>query len=159
MPVLGNPIMHARDSMHGALAKCFVTIEGRRMNMMSMTEFEANFDINIADVPILGKVNMGHKPAGGSGSFTGTAHYNQSVFRKLVDTYQKTGRFPYFEIQVTNEDPASSVGAQTVIFHDCLLDSVVMARFEAGNNNLTEDISGTYESSDIPREFNELEGM
>lgn len=152
-------IMHAKDAVYGSLAECFITIEDDRYNFMSLTEFESEWEVNITEVPILGKVGMGHKAAGGKGTWSGTAHYNQSIFRKIADTYQKTGVMPYFEIQVTNEDPTSAVGRQTIIHHGCLCDTFTLAKFQAGEELLEEDLSGTFESWDMPETFNPLEGM
>jgi len=156
---MNNPVMNAKDSIYGSLASCFVTIGGRRFNFMSMTEFEADYEVNIVDVPILGQVNTGHKTAGGKGTWSGTAHYNQSEFRQMADAYQKTGVMPYFEIQVTNEDPASDAGRQTIILHECLCDKFVLAKFAAGEENLDEELSGTYEKWDMPEKFKTLPGM
>ena len=154
-----NAIMNAKDAVYGSLATCFVTIDGRRYNFMNLTEFESKLDVNIVDVPILGKVGMGHKAAGGSGSWSGTAHYNQSQFREMANRYQKTGIMPYFDIQVTNEDPTSVVGRQTITHFDCLCDSFILAKFQAGEDLLEEDLSGTFESWDLPEKFKELPGM
>ena len=156
---MGNhAMMDARDAVYGGLAECFVTIDGRRLNFMSMTSFESKWETTITDVPILGKVGMGHKSAGGKGTWSGTAHYNQSHFRQMADTYQKTGVMPYFEIQVTNEDPGTSVGRQTIIHRGCLCDSFILAKFEAGDEIMDEELSGKFESWDMPEKFRELEG-
>lgn len=154
-----SAIMNAKDAVYGSLAECYVTLEGNRYNFMNLTEFESKWDVTVTDVAILGKVGMGHKSAGGKGTWSGTAHYNQSIFRKMADTYQKTGVMPYFEIQVTNEDPTSAVGRQTIIHHDCLCDTFVLAKFQAGEELLDEELSGTFESWDMPERFNLLEGM
>lgn len=151
--------MNAKDAVYGSLAECFVTLEGNRYNFMCLTEFESKWEVNITDVPILGKVGMGHKAAGGKGTWSGTAHYNQSILRKVADTYQKTGVMPYFEIQVTNEDPTSAVGRQTIIHHDCLCDTFILAKFQAGEEILDEELSGTFESWDMPETFTPLTGM
>lgn len=152
-------IMHAKDAVFGSEAECFVTIDGKRYNFMSMTEFESKWDPNIVEVDILGKVGKGHKAAGGNGTWSGKAHYNQSVFRKMADKYQKTAVSTYFEIQVSNEDPTSAAGRQTIVFHDCLCDTFTLAKFQAGEEILDEDLSGTFESFDIPETFNELDGF
>ena len=159
MSATNNPIMHARDAVYGALAKCFITINGRRLNFMSLTDFESKWDVNIVKVPILGKVGFGHKPAGGEGTWSGTAHYNQSHLRAIADEYQKTGIMPYFEIQVTSGDPASSAGTQTIVHHDCLCESFTLAKFQSGDQLLDEELSGTFESWDMPSRFNELDGV
>lgn len=152
-------IMNAKDAVYGSLAECFITLDGNRYNFMSLTEFESKWEVNITEVPILGKVGMGHKSAGGKGTWSGTAHYNQSIFRKVADTYQKTGVMPYFEIQVTNEDPSSAIGRQTIVHHDCLCDTFILAKFQAGEELLDEELSGTFESWDMPETFNILSGM
>lgn len=154
-----NAIMNAKDAVYGGLAECYITIDGRRYNFMNMTDFESKWEVNVTDVPILGKVGMGHKAAGGKGTWSGTAHYNQSCFRKMADTYQKTGIMPYFEIQVSNEDKTSAVGRQTIIHRDCLCDSFILAKFEAGEEIMDEELSGTFESWDMPEEFKELKGL
>lgn len=156
---MDNAVMNAFDAVYGGLAQCFITIDGRRYNFMSLTDFESNWDVKSNEVKILGQVGMGHKPAGGKGTWKGTAHYNQSVFREMADNYQKTGFMPYFEIQVTNEDPTSSVGRQTVIHRNCLCESFVLAKFQAGENTLDEEISGTFESWDLPEKFTEMKGF
>ena len=154
-----NTVMNAKDAVYGSLAECFVTIGDNRYNFMSLTEFESQWEVNVTEVPILGKVGTGHKAAGGKGTWSGTAHYNQSIFRKIADAYQKTGVMPYFEIQVTNEDPTSAVGRQTIIHHDCLCDTFTLAKFQAGEELLEEDLSGTFESWDMPESFAVLDGM
>lgn len=154
-----NSIMNAKDAVYGSLASCFIKLNGRRFNFMNLTEFESKWKVNISDVAILGKVGKGHKAAGGVGTWSGKAHYNQSHIRAVADEYQKTGVMPYFEIQVTNEDPTSAVGRQTIIHNDCLFDTVVLAKFKAGEEILEEDLSGTFETWDIPEKFNDLEGM
>ena len=156
----GNSTMVANDAVFGGLAECFITIDGRRYNFMSMTDFESTWEVKVADIPILGQVGMGHKAAGGKGTWSGTAHYNQSVFRMMADKYQKTGIMPYFEMQVSNEDPTSTVGRQTIIHRGCLCDKFTLAKFQAGEGEaLDEELSGTFESWDIPEKFADMDGV
>jgi len=160
MSATNNPIMHSRNAVYGSEAKCFVTLDDRRYNFLHLTDFEGIFAINSQQVRILGKIGFGNKAAGGSGTWTATAHFNQSIFRRVADHYQKTGEMPYFEIQVTNADRTSTVGSQTIVFHDCLITgNLTLAKFSAGDQLLDENISGTFESWDMPQAFNELEGL
>ena len=151
--------MNAMDSVSGSLAEVYVTIDGNRYNMMQLYEFEASASVSIVDVPILGQTQMGKKPAGYEGTWSGTAHYNTSVFRKWLLKYAKTGQLTPFDIQVTNEDPASKAGRQTVTLTGCLIDELVIAKYQAGDEVLDEDISGTFNSWDMPEEFDLLDGM
>ena len=77
----------------------------------------------------------------------------------MANHYQKTGEMPYFEIQVSNEDPVSAAGRQTIVHRDCLCDTFVLAKFQAGEEILDEELSGTFESWDMPEKFNEIDGF
>jgi len=107
----------------------------------------------------LGQVNKGHKPAGGKGTWSGTMHYNQSIMRKIMLDYQNKGVMTPFDIMVTNEDKGSTIGRQTIIHKKCLLDSIILAKFDAGEEVLEEDVSGTFESFEMPEQFTLPVGM
>ena len=65
----------------------------------------------------------------------------------------------YFDIQLTNEDPTSSVGRQTVILKDCNFDSVLLAKADADAEYLDESMDFTFEDFEIPEKFSLLAGM
>lgn len=155
----GTPIMHARDAISAALAECFVTIEGERFNFMQAINLEATFEKKKTEVPILGKPGRGNKATGWSGTGSATFHYNTSIFRRLMQRYKDTGEDVYFDIQVTNEDPTSSVGRQTVILKDCNIDGGLLAKFDADAEYLDEDMDFTFEDFEMPETFTMLDGM
>lgn len=152
-------VMLGKDAVAGSLAECFITINGTRYNFMQIYKFEAKMEKNKIEVPILGKTGKGNKANGWSGTFTGTAHYNQSIMREMLIKYMETGEDTYFDIQVTNEDPTTSVGRQTVIYNDCNLDGGIMSKFDASSDFLDEEISGTFEKCVMPESFSMLTGM
>lgn len=82
-----------------------------------------------------------------------TVYYATSLFRELMIKYMKTGVDTYFHIQVTNEDPTSSIGAQTVLLKDCNLDSVVLASFDVDADVLEEDLDFTFSDADLLEKF------
>ena len=151
--------MNAKDSVSASLAECYITIDGERYNFMQLITFESSWNVNITEIPILGQVGKGHKPTYGSGEWSGTAHYNQSVIRGMMLRYKNEGYMQYFDIQVTNEDPTSSVGRQTIILKDCLVEGGILAKFDADSEYLDEDLSGTFEDWEMPERFTMLEGM
>lgn len=151
--------MNAQDAVSAKEASCYVTINGNRYNFMQMIDFEAKFEKNKTEVPILGKTGTGNKPAGWKGTFSGTAHYNQSIFRQLLLQYKNSGKETYFEIMVTNEDPTSASGRQTVIFVGCSLNGGTLAKFDADGEYLDESIEGTFEDFYMPSVFKQLSGM
>lgn len=96
-----NVKMKARDTIAAKLAECFITIGTRRYNFMNMIDMEAKVDKTKAKVPRLGAIMVGHKSCGMEGTFSGTAHYNQSVMRQCLADYKNTGEDVYFEMQIT----------------------------------------------------------
>ena len=146
---MAQPIMNALDAIAGSQASAYVTMaDGNRYCFMQLYSFESKMDISVAEVPILGKSGKGNKPTGWSGTWSGTAHYNQSVFREMLLEYKRTGFMPTFDIQVANEDPTASVGRQTIL-----------AKFDAGAETLDEELEGTFDDWEMPETFSLLNGM
>ena len=156
---MARNVMHAKDTVSASLAECYVTLEGKRYNLMQAINLEANFEKNKTEVPILGKTGKGNKATGWTGTGSATFHYNTSVFRMLMYRYKETGEDVYFDIQVTNEDPNSAVGRQTVILKDCNVDGGILAKFDADAEYLDEDMDFTFEDFEIPEQFKLLQGM
>ena len=153
-------VMHARDSISASLAECYITIEGSRYNFMNAINLEATIEKTKTEVPILGKTGKGNKSTGWKGTGSATFHFNNSIFRKLLERFKNTGEDIYFEIQVTNEDPTSTVGRQTVILIDCNIDGGTLAKFDADNEDyLDEEMDFTFEDFEIPETFRNLSGM
>lgn len=156
---MSNITMLSKDAISAKKAECFITIEGNRYNFMSAISVEAKMEKTKAEVPILGRMNKGHKAVGANGTGNATFHYNTSIFRELMKRYQDTGEDVYFDMQITNEDPTSNVGRQTIILRDCNIDSMVIAKFDADGEYLDEEMEFTYESFEMPETFQMLSGM
>lgn len=151
--------MKAKDTISAALAECFVTIGTRRYNFMQAINLDAKFEKNKTEVPILGKTGKGNKASGWKGTGSATFHYNTSIFRQMMAQYKDTGEDVYFEIQITNEDPASNVGRQTIILIDCNIDGGILAKFDADGEYLDEDMDFTFEDFKMPETFKNLDGF
>jgi hypothetical protein len=157
--MVNNVTMKAKDAISAKLAECFVTIKNNRYNFMQIINFEANFEKTKTEVPVLGKTGTGNKTTGWKGTGSGTFHYNTSIFREMMLQYKDTGEDVYFEIQVTNEDPTSAAGRQTLIFIDCNIDGGILAKFDADGEYLDEDMDFTFEDFKMPETFKLLDGM
>ena len=155
----GNVTMKARDAVSATLAECYVTIGTRRYNFMQAINLEAKFEKNKTEIPILGKTGKGNKTSGWKGTGSATFHYNTSVFRQMMLQYKETGEDIYFEIQISNEDPTSAVGRQTMILVDCNIDGGILAKFDAEGEYLDEDMDFTFEDFKMPETFDDLDGF
>ena len=150
--------MDALEAVAGSMATAYVTLGGVRYRLLQLKNFEASMEITVSDVPILGKTGKGHKPSGWNGTWKGTAHYNQSILREVWLAYKNTGALPEMDIQVTNEDPTSSVGRQTVILKNCLTKGGILTKFDADAETLEEDIEGTFDDWEMPEKFSLVAG-
>ena len=118
------------------------------------------FEKEKTEIPILGRMNRGHKSTGSKITGSGEFHKNTSIWNEIAYKFQETGEDVYFDIQVTNEDPTSEIGRQTVILCDCNLDSTILAMFDADSDDvLTESIDFTAERFELPEKFTLMDGM
>ena len=156
---MANATMNAKDTLSASLAECFVTIDGNRYNFMQATKVEAKFERTKTEVPILGKTGKGNKSTGWKGTGSATFHYNTSIFRQMMQKYKDTGEDVYFEMQISNEDPTSQAGRQTIVLLGCNIDGGILAKFDADGETLDEDMDFTFEDFKMPETFKVLDGM
>lgn len=153
------PLMKSKDTVAATLATCFITIGNRRYEFMQAINLEAKYEKTKTTVPILGKTGQGNKATGWKGTGSAKFHFNTSIFREIMQKYKDSGEDIYFDIQVTNEDPTSAVGHQTVILKDCNIDSGILVAFDASGEYLEDNFDFTFDDFEMPAKFNMLEGM
>ena len=150
--------LKAGDTISGQEAVAKMTIKNADgtstiEDMFFGKNLEATCEIEKTDVKTLGKRGAQHKPSGWSGSGRMTVYYVTSLFRKMALQYIKTGIPVYFDIMVTNNDPASSVGPQTVVLKNCSLDSVILTKFDVDSEVMDEDVDFTFDDVDMLDSF------
>ncbi len=151
--------MHAKDVISASLAECFITIDDKRYNFMQAIDIEAKFKKTKKKVAILGRTGMGNKATGWEGTGKAKFYYNTSLFRSLMIDYVNTGKDIYFEMQISNEDPTSDAGRQTVTLYGCNIDNGVFAKLKAGDDLLEDEFDFTFEDVKMGEVFNQLVGM
>ena len=138
-----NKVMATNDAPVAKYAEVFVTRDNRRYAMLMCKNFEGKANISTKDVPRLGSVIMGKKATTAELSFTMTIYKCTEIFDDVVDEFIKTGVMPTFEIQTSNEDPATSMGRSTKIYNDCVLDGDVLLSLASSEDDFIEqEISG-----------------
>ena len=147
------------DAVNGKSGECFVTINSRRYNFAQVKNLQAEMEKLKTEVPILGRMSVGNKANGVKYTGSATIYYNTSILREILYHYKETGEDIYFDIQVTNDDPISSAGRQTIILNRCNLDGGVIALLDIDSETLEEEISFTFEDWDMPEKFSLLKEM
>lgn len=145
--------MNAKDAVSGGLGSCFVVVSGRRYSFANLIKIEATVEKTKTEVPILGRTGKGHKSSGWEGTGSMTLHYNQDVFRKLVEQYKNAGVDFYFDTHVILNDPTTQVGGQYVILKDCNIDSLMIANLDADAEYLEEDVDFTFDDFSFSENF------
>ena len=159
--------MSARNAVSAKMAQCYVTFyhnnpNGDRYNHMSAINVEVNFEKEKQEVPILGRMNKGHKSTGSNITGSAEFHLNTSIWRELAHHFQETGEDFYFDMEIINEDPTTEIGRQAILLKDCNWDSITLAAFDADSDDvLTESIDFTAESFEFinNEKFKVMNGM
>jgi hypothetical protein len=146
--------LKASETISGQEGRAYATINGQVEEMFYIKTLEASIEKEKAEVKTLGRRGTQHKTTGWSGTGSMTIYYMTSRFRQLMIDYIKTGRDTNFDITVTNEDPGSTIGSQTVTLLGVNLDSVVMVSLDTESDALEEDIDFTFEDIDMGQTFN-----
>ena len=146
--------MPSNDAPSAKAATCFVTIGERRYAMLMAKEFEANMNIETKEVATLGRIVKGVKPVGSTVKFKMVVYHCTEIFDEVVETYKNTGVMPTFDIQVTNEDGATSVGRSTKIYTDCVIDgNVLLSMFNADGEFIEQSIEGYAQDFSRPEKY------
>ena len=94
------------------------------------------------------------KPVGATIKFKMTIYHCTEVFDEVVETYKNTGLMPTFDIQVTNEDPATSVGRSTKTYTDCVIDGdILLSMFDADGEFVEQSIEGYAQDFTRPEKY------
>lgn len=145
--------LKAQDTISGQEGRAYATINGRVEEMFYVKNLEATVEKQKAEVKTLGRRGTQHKANGWTGDGSMTVYYVTSVYRQMMYDYIKTGVDTYFDIQITNEDPTSTIGAQTVTLKNCNLNSVIFASLDTESEVLEEDVEFTFDDVDLGQSF------
>lgn len=146
--------LKAQDTISGQEGRAYATINGETEEMFYVKTLEASVEKQKAEVKTLGRRGVQHKATGWSGTGSMTIFYVTTKFRQLMMKYIKDGVDTYFDIQIVNDDPTSSIGQQTVVLKGVNLDSVIMAKLDTEADALDEEVSFTFDDVDLPDVFN-----
>lgn len=145
--------LRAQDTISGQEARAYATINGQVEEMFYAKKIEAKAKKSKKSIKTIGKRGSQNKATGWEGTGTLTIYYTTSLFRKLMLEYMKTGKDTYFDLQIVNEDPTSSIGKQTTVLKGVNLDEVTLASFDVDSEVLEEEISFTFDDADLLDEF------
>ncbi|MDR7813387.1 phage tail tube protein [Lacrimispora sp.] len=142
-----------QDALNGKAGRAFAVIDGRNVEMFGLKKMQADAEFQEADFTVVG-TNLVQKKTKGvtlTGSFT--IYYGTPEFLNMLKTYLKTGRLPYFTIQITNDDKGTTVGAQTVALYNVKLSKLPIAILDDSADYLSMDVSFSFTNVEILNAF------
>lgn len=151
--------MQAKDVIAAKMASAYITVDGNRYLLFQAKSLEAKLEKEKTEVPILGRMQKGHKATAVNGTGTMTIYKNTSMFDDMLMKLKNTGEDTYFDLQISNEDPTSAAGRQTTILKDCNIDDATVVSFDADGEWLEQEVSFTFEDIEMPEKFAMLDGM
>jgi len=138
-----NISMNTQDAVSAHFAECFVTMNGTRYSMLMAKEFEGKASVTTKEVYRLGNPVVGHKAQTIALAFSMTIYKCTEIFDDVIEEFIKTGVMPTFDIQTSNEDPATSIGRSTKSYNGCVLDGdVLLSMFNAEGEFVEQTIEG-----------------
>ena len=145
----------ARDALNGKQGSAFMTIDGQNIEMFGMKKFQSDAEFQETDFKVVGTTLVQKKTTGVTLTGSMTIYYGTPHFLRLLQDYIKTGKLPYFTLQITNDDPATSVGTQTVVLYNVKLQKLPVAMLDADADFLEMEVGFSYTSLEVLNYFND----
>lgn len=111
----------AKDTLNGAEGNVTVTMNGTVYEVAGMKNIQADAEIQSSDMRVIGTRKIQDKPNGVKQTGTGNIYYGTNLWTDMVLQYINTGVMPEFNINITNNDPTTTVGSQVMAYYGCHL--------------------------------------
>lgn len=144
-----------RDALNGKSGSAFMTINGQNIEMFNIKKFQSDAEFQESDFKVVGTTLVQKKTTGVTLTGSMTIYYGSPHFLRLLQEYLKTGKLPYFTLQITNDDPSTSVGTQTVVLYNVKLQKLPVAILDADSDWLEEEVSFSYTNIEVLNWFND----
>ena len=149
----------SRDTVNGAEGKIIVTVDGKQTEIAGMRNIKTSAEIQGQDMRVIGTRTIQNKPNGVKQTGTGNIYYGSNIFLDMVLEYINTGRMPEFDIQISNTDPATSIGSQIMAYYGCqLTGDVPLSILDNEDSMLAYDFKFTFTRVDRLESFTDPSG-
>ena len=144
-----------RDALNGKSGSGFITINGENHQMFGMKKFQSDAEFQEEDFKVVGTSLVQTKTTGVKLSGTMTLYYGSPYFLQLLNDYLKTGKLPYFTMQIENDDPSTSVGTQTVVYYNVKLNKLPISKLDAETSSLDMEVGFTFTNVEVLNWFHD----
>lgn len=111
----------AKDTVNGASGSVVITVNGQNRVISGMKNIQTSVNIQSSDMRVIGTKKIQSKPNGGQQTGKGNIYYGFDEFRRMALRYVNEGILDEFTIQINNDDPATSIGSESIVYYGCHL--------------------------------------
>lgn len=148
----------AKDTINGAEGNIFITRDGKQYEVASVKKVTATINVLSEQMGVIGTRLKQEKPKGVEQKGKGTIYYGSNLFTDMVLDYAKKGQFPLFDMQLTNDDPATTLGRQTFVLYGCqLIGEIPIVILDSDETMLNYDFEFSYTTAERLEKFKEPE--
>ncbi len=134
-----------RDTLSGKLGTATVTVDGKVHELFRAREIKVVADIQTKDMKALGTTRIQPKNVGVKQTGSGVLYFGSDLLTQMALTYMESGLVTYFDLQVTNSDPTSTVGEQTIVYYGCKLNGdVLLSILDVDSDMLEQPFTFSY---------------
>lgn len=151
-----SKLLQVEDVVNGREGVATAVIDNKVVELMELANINVTIEKTKTDFKTIGTRNTKHKTTGWNGTGSMNVRYMSSRWAKMMSQYVKDGKDVYFTIVVTNQDPGSVLGTQTIQILNCNIDSLDIAKLDIDADILDQDINFTFEDFNIMESFNEV---
>ena len=152
---MGNYLL-AKDTVNGAKGEVIINRSGKNYHVASMQNIRTDADIQTTDMKVIGTTIIQDKPTGVKLTAKGNIYYGSDPFREMVLNYIKKGISEEFTVQITNDDPSTSLGSQVMAYYGChLTGQIPLSILDDNEAMLNYDFNFAYTDVEMLQSFNE----
>lgn len=137
------------DLVTGCEGTAYITMDGQNRYFFEMSKIDASVEFTVIAKKLMGHRMKQHKVVGVEGKGTVTLYNISPAALAIYQEYIKNGNVPQVSIQVTNDDPSSTIGKRTVVMRTCIFAKLPVTYVEDGSEDLnTVDTDFTFDDVD-----------
>lgn len=146
----------AKDTVNGAEGSVVVTRNGKNYVIAGMRNIRPTGNIQSGKMRVIGTRKIQDKPNGVELTGAGNIYYGFDLFREMALNYIHTGVMEEFNIQITNNDPTTSLGTQVMAYYGChLTGEIPLSILNSDETMMNYDFNFAYTDVQMLQSFNE----
>lgn len=149
----------AKDAPNGKQGTAFITLHkdtGDEIHeLFSAKKVNMKVDYQKTDFKVIGTTTIQKKTTGASKTGTMTIYQGTPLFIEMAREYESKGKVLYFDMQVINSDPSTSIGTQKIAYYGCSLDSIPLSILDADADFLEQEVGLSYTSFEVLESYND----